>query len=58
MKNRFRDAAEAKNWLASRNIEVGNKVVRKPAPQFSGLRVWGAIDYLINHCGFTLAAEL
>jgi hypothetical protein len=55
---RFTDAKQAKAWLQRHNIEVGHKVVARPKPQFAGLGVWGAIDYLVNYCGFTLVVNL
>jgi len=56
-KSRFNTPKEAKNWLSNRNVVVGHKTIERPKPQFAGLGVWGAIDYLVNHCGFALIAS-
>lgn len=41
--------------MCSRNgvkVAVHSKVISEA--KNSGIRVWGAIDYLVNHCGYSL----
>jgi uncharacterized protein YutD len=51
-KNIYADADAAINRLRNNGIYTQNKLVEIPKTKSVGIKLWGAIDYLKNYCGY------
>ncbi len=50
--------SRALNLKASCRVDESDRIVRVAAAQTDlGLKSWGKIDFLVNHCGFRLLLD-
>lgn len=48
----------AKKRLSRNGIKVTAAFIKLGAEQLVGIKLWGAIDYLVNHCNFVWTREI